>query len=170
MFETPIALVGNIVSEPVRRRVGEQDLTRLRVASNSRRKAADGSWQAGDTLYVTVSCWGALALGAGGSLVKGDPVVVVGHLYTNEYDDKEGNKRSTNEIRAISVGPDLARSVARITSTRRLVGVGPGSGDGGDAGTEPAATGHVEPGDVDDDGSDGLSDGSASDAGLTLTA
>ena len=166
MFETPIALVGNIVSEPVRRRVGEQDLTRLRVASNSRRKAADGSWQAGDTLYVTVSCWGALALGAGGSLVKGDPVVVVGHLYTNEYDDKEGNKRSTNEIRAISVGPDLARSVARITSTRRLVGVGPGAGE---SVTESAET-HVDPGEVDDDGSDGMADGSASDAGLTLTA
>ncbi|MFC7675445.1 single-stranded DNA-binding protein [Mycolicibacterium sp. GCM10028919] len=166
MFETPIALVGNIVSEPVRRRVGEQDLTRLRVASNSRRKAADGSWQAGDTLYVTVSCWGALALGAGGSLVKGDPVVVVGHLYTNEYDDKEGNKRSTNEIRAISVGPDLARSVARITSTRRLVGVGPGAGE---SVTESAET-DVDPDDVDDDGSDGMADGSASDAGLTLTA
>jgi single-strand DNA-binding protein len=166
MFETPIALVGNIVSEPVRRRVGEQDLTRLRVASNSRRKAADGSWQAGDTLYVTVSCWGALALGAGGSLVKGDPVVVLGHLYTNEYDDKEGNKRSTNEIRAISVGPDLARSVARITSTRRLVGVGPGVGE---SATESAET-HVDPDDVDDDGSDGMADGSASDAGFTLTA
>lgn len=166
MFETPIALVGNIVSEPVRRRIGEQDLTRLRVASNSRRKGPDGTWQAGDTLYVTVTCWGALALGVGGSLVKGDPVIVAGNLYTNEYDDKEGNKRSTTEIRAISVGPDLSRSVARITSTRRLTGNASAPGEG----NETVDTGAAGRDDLDEGEETDDDDVDSNVGGLPLTA
>lgn len=125
MFETPIHIVGNIVAEPVRRRVGDQDLTRLRVASNSRRRMPDGSWGPGDPLYVTVTCWGALATGVGGSLVKGDPVVVIGRLYTNEYLDGENNRRSSTEVRAVAVGPDLSRCSAPITSVRRPAGGAP---------------------------------------------
>ena len=145
MFETPIALVGNIVTDVDRRRVGDQDLTRFRVASNSRKKGADGSWQPGNTLYVTVTCWGSLANGVGGSLFKGDPVVVVGHLFTNEYTDRDDNKRSTIEIRATAVGPDLSRSIARVSSTRRSHAVvapaaepGPVDGDERDAADEDA--------------------------------
>jgi single-strand DNA-binding protein len=40
-------------------------------------------------------------------------------VYTSEYEDKEGNRRSSVELRATSVGPDLARCVARIESRRQ---------------------------------------------------
>ena len=53
------------------------------------------------------------------ALVKGDPVIVVGHVYTSEYDDREGNRRSSVEVRATSVGPDLARCRARIDRIRQ---------------------------------------------------
>jgi single-strand DNA-binding protein len=168
MFETPIALVGNIVTDPIRRRVGDQDLTRFRVASNSRRKMPDGSWQAGHTLYVTVTCWGPLATGVGGSLIKGDPVVVAGHLYTNEYDDKEGNKRSANEIRAISVGPDLARSVARVSTIRRSATGQDASQQAGDASLREG-DGDRGDGDAGDAGDvSDVSDGSEDDGAAVL--
>lgn len=38
MFETPIAIVGTIVTAPERRWVGDQELFKFRVASNSRRR------------------------------------------------------------------------------------------------------------------------------------
>ena len=38
MFETQITIVGNIVTKPDRRRVGDQELIKFRVASNSRRR------------------------------------------------------------------------------------------------------------------------------------
>jgi single-strand DNA-binding protein len=119
MFDTPITIVGNIVTKPDRKRVGDQELIKFRVASNSRRRTADGNWEPGNSLFVTVNCWGKLVTGVGAALGKGDPVVVVGYVYTSEYDDKEGNRRSSVEVRATSVGPDLARCVARIESRRQ---------------------------------------------------
>ena len=127
MFETPFTIVGNIVTDPIHRRVGDQELIKFRVASNSRRRTADGTWEPGNSLFVTVNCWGRLVTGASAALGKGDPVVVVGHVYTSEYDDRDGNRRSSVEVRATSVGPDLARCTAahrpdpdnRPTSGRR---------------------------------------------------
>ena len=52
--------------------------------------------------------------GVGASLGKGDPVIVVGYVYTSEYEDREGVRRSSLEVRATAVGPDLARSIATI--------------------------------------------------------
>lgn len=119
MFETQITIVGNIVTKPDRRRVGEQELIKFRVASNSRRRTAEGNWEPGNSFFVTVNCWGRLVSGVGAGLGKGDPVVVVGNVYTSEYEDKEGVRRSSVEVRATSVGPDLARCVARIESRRQ---------------------------------------------------
>ena len=119
MFETPITVVGNIVTKPDRKRVGDQELFKFRVASNSRRRTADGNWEPGNSFFVTVNCWGRLVTGVGAALGKGDPVVVVGYVYTSEYEDKEGVRRSSVEVRATSVGPDLARCVARIESRRQ---------------------------------------------------
>jgi single-strand DNA-binding protein len=118
MFETPITIVGNIVTKPDRRWVGDQELIKFRVASNSRRRTADGSWEPGNSLYATVNCWGRLITGVGAGLGKGDPVIVVGNVYTSEYEDRDGNRRSSLEIRATSVGPDLARCIVRMESRR----------------------------------------------------
>jgi single-strand DNA-binding protein len=114
MFETPITVVGNIVNDPQGRRVGDQEVMKFRVASNSRRRTADGNWEPGNSLFVTVNCWGRLVTGVGAALRKGDPVIVVGHVYTSEYEDRDGNRRSALEMRATSVGPDLSRSIVRI--------------------------------------------------------
>jgi single-strand DNA-binding protein len=117
MFETPLTVVGNVVNDPIRRQVGDQEVMKFRVASNSRRRAADGNWEPGNSLFVTVNCWGRLVSGVGASLGKGSPVIVSGHVYTSEYEDRDGNQRSTLEMRAIAVGPDLSRCIARVEKT-----------------------------------------------------
>jgi single-strand DNA-binding protein len=152
MFETPFTIVGNIVNDPVHKSVGDQELVKFRVASNSRRRNTDGTWEAGDSLFVTVNCWGRLVAGTSAALVKGDPVIVVGHLYTSEYEDREGNRRSSTEVRATSVGPDLARTLARIDRTKQQS-------------EQPAA-------DIEDDGEPATDDDVADEPaeGLPLTA
>lgn len=137
MFETPLTVVGNIVNDPKRRRVGDQEVMKFRVASNSRRRGADGTWEAGNSLFVTVNCWGRLVSGVGASLGKGSPVIVVGHIHTSEYEDRDGIRRSTLEMRASSVGPDLSRCIARVEKT-----VSPG--------TDVAAAPTPEPGSAAD--------------------
>jgi len=148
MFETQITIVGNIVTKPDRRRVGDQELIKFRVASNSRRRTAEGNWEPGNSFFVTVNCWGRLVSGVGAGLGKGDPVVVVGNVYTSEYEDKEGVRRSSVEVRATSVGPDLARCVARIESRRQ-----PGT-NSDDAAASPSADNVERTDDPAEDGDD----------------
>ena len=45
-------------------------------------------------------------------------MIVGGNVYTGEYEDRDGNRRSSLEIRATSVGPDLARCIVRIDKRR----------------------------------------------------
>jgi single-strand DNA-binding protein len=45
-------------------------------------------------------------------------VIVVGYVHTSEYEDRDGNRRSSLEMRATAVGPDLARSIASIDRPR----------------------------------------------------
>jgi single-strand DNA-binding protein len=155
MFETPLTIVGNIVNDPQRRYVGTQELMKFRVASNSRRRTADGTWEPGNSLFVTVNCWGRLVSGVGASLGKGSPVIVVGQVYTSEYEDRDGNRRSTLEMRATSVGPDLSRCHARIEKTIPA---------GADAASKPAAEGGAAELEAGDDTA------SVTDAGLALSA
>ncbi len=114
MFETPITVVGRIVTDLRRRVVADQEVISFRVASNSRRRTADGTWEPGNTLYVTVNCWGKLVTGVGAGLYRGASVIAVGTVHTSEYEDRDGAKRSSLEMRATAVGPDLARVIARI--------------------------------------------------------
>jgi single-strand DNA-binding protein len=114
MFETPLTVVGHIVNDPVRRKVGDQEVIKFRVASNSRRRTGDGSWEPGNSLFITVNCWGRLVSGVGAALGKGAPVIAAGHVYTSEYEDRDGNRRSSLEMRATAVGPDLSRVFVRI--------------------------------------------------------
>lgn len=150
MFETPITVVGTIVTNPERRWVGDQELFKFRVASNSRRRTAEGTWEPGNSLYATVNCWGRLVTGVGAGLGKGDAVIVVGNVYTSEYEDRDGNRRSSLEIRATSVGPDLARTIARIEKRRHPEP----AADAGPADREVSVAGHDRPDDDADDATD----------------
>lgn len=146
MFETPLTVVGTIVNDPIRRQVGEQELFKFRLASNSRRRNADGTWETGNSLFITVNCWGRLITGAASSLSRGTPVIVVGDVYTSEYEDREGVRRSSVEMRATAVGPDLSRCAALV---QKLVPIGtPGAVPAAPArdvdDTEPPADDPVE--------------------------
>ena len=107
MFETPITVVGRLVSDPKRRTVGAQDVVKFRLASNARRRAENGNWEPGDSLFVNVNCWGRLVTGVAATLKKGDAVIAVGNLYTSE-------------MRATAVGPDLSRYIATLRRVEEL--------------------------------------------------
>jgi single-strand DNA-binding protein len=114
MFETHLTVVGRIVTDLRRRIVNNQEVISFRVASNSRRRNGEGTWEPGNSLFITVNCWGKLVTGVGAALYKGAPVIVVGDVFTSEYEDKDGQRRSTLEMRATAVGPDLSRAIVRI--------------------------------------------------------
>ncbi|OBK18502.1 single-stranded DNA-binding protein [Mycobacterium asiaticum] len=148
MFETPFTIVGHVVTDLQRRQVGNEELIKFRVASNSRRRTSDGGWEPGNSLFVTVNCWGRLVTGVGAALGKGAPVIAYGHVYTSEYEDRDGNRRSSVEMRAIAVGPDLSRTIARIERPR-YTGPAPEQGPATDVTTnDTVATAPDQAGDV----------------------
>jgi single-strand DNA-binding protein len=69
------------------------------------------------------------------SLNVGDPVVVRGRLYTDEF-EWEGKRRTETRLEARAVGPDLSRCTAAVTRVRRAVPAVPEQG--GEAADEPS--------------------------------
>ncbi|NMI02255.1 single-stranded DNA-binding protein [Pseudonocardia acidicola] len=120
MNEIYATVVGNIVGDIGKRRLADgTELAYFRVASNERRfDRNSGTWVAGDTSYVSVTCWRRLGRNVAASFVKGDPVMVYGRLYTREY-DKDGHTRTDVSMDAYAVGPDLTWCTAAVTRTRR---------------------------------------------------
>ena len=121
MRETPVTVVGTLVSDMRPRRVGPDGtlVLNFRVACNERRfDKVSESWMDGESLYLSVSCWRRLAENAA-SLVKGDPVIVRGKLRTREWTTDQGERRSVVELEANAIGPDLSRCAVTVRKQRR---------------------------------------------------
>jgi single-strand DNA-binding protein len=134
MNETMTTIVGNVISDVRHRRLNDGvEVANFRVASNERRfDKASAQWVDGDRLFVSVTCWRRLAGSVLTSLAKGDPVLLIGRLYTRNF-ELDGQKRSITELEAVAVGPDLSRCSAGVQRARRL-----GMEDTGvEAGPEP---------------------------------
>ncbi|HEY0485400.1 MAG TPA: single-stranded DNA-binding protein [Mycobacteriales bacterium] len=113
MNDTYVTVVGNAVDAPTHRQFENgTSVCNFRVASTARRfDRESGRWADGDSLFLKVACWRQLAENVVHSVGKGDPVIVVGRLYTRSY-EVEGQRRSSYEIDAVSVGHDLCRGVS----------------------------------------------------------
>ncbi|WP_084524138.1 single-stranded DNA-binding protein [Nocardia inohanensis] len=146
MYEIQAAIVGNVVTEPVRRQLpsGEEILS-FRLANTSRRfDQPSGQWVDAGTMYLTVSCRRRLIDGVEASVHRGDPVIAYGSLRSNEYTTRDGVERNDLEMRATAVGPDLARCTAPVQRkhfgrVERPDPVQPSAADA-DTAAEPATT------------------------------
>lgn len=83
------------------------DITSFRLASPQRRYDREKqAWVDGDTNWYTVSTYRQLARNTGGSIKKGDPVIVTGRLKVRPWE--AGDKRGVSiEVDAESLGHDL---------------------------------------------------------------
>ena len=109
MFETPITVVGRLITDVTTRlTTAGAKVSNFRIACQERRfDKESGAWVDGDRMYLAVACWRGLADGVAASLAKGDQVVVTGRFRIREYTTDDGSRRSSAEIDARSVGPDL---------------------------------------------------------------
>lgn len=127
MSQYPITITGRLTKTPTLSKVN-QDMFKVsfRVASSKRRKEEAG-WVDADPVYLDVEAWGQFAINIRTSLEKGMPVVVVGSLCTQEWQDREtAQTRSRTIVKAQYVGLDLNYYVIgskRISVTHNLAGV-----------------------------------------------
>lgn len=71
-------------------------------------------WEDGETTWYRVNCWRELAQNVAESIKGGMRVIVTGSVRNRQYDDKEGNKRTSLEIEADAIGPDLKWRTADV--------------------------------------------------------
>ena len=135
MTETVIHMIGHAGTDVDYRQVGNgTDLSTFRLASTPRRfDRGQGQYVDGTTTWITVQCWRYLAVHVRDAVRRGDPLVVVGKLKTEEW-TKEGVRYSRMVLEALAVGHDLNRGVSAFTKIPRLADPVPG----------PAATPEVD--------------------------
>ncbi|WP_329103586.1 single-stranded DNA-binding protein [Micromonospora sp. NBC_01699] len=121
MFDTYVTVVGNVLTAPEWRRTNQSGtlVTNFKVASTARRLDREsGRWVDGNSLRVRVNCWRKLAEGVASSVMTGDPIVVVGRMYTRDWVDDAGNHRTMYEMEAVAVGHDLSRGRGKFARNR----------------------------------------------------
>jgi len=127
--DNSVTLTGNLTRDP-EARFSQSGLAiaNLGLAVNSRRKVGDGQYE-DEPNFFNVTAFGSLAENITESLTKGMRVTVFGRLRWRQWETDDGQKRSTVEIIAESVAPDLRWATVSVTKT---------SGGGGGGGGTPA--------------------------------
>ncbi|QHF97917.1 single-stranded DNA-binding protein [Streptomyces sp. NHF165] len=115
--ETPITMTGNVVAEPeLRFTPSGAAVCNFRIASTPRRfDKQRNEWTDGDPLFLGVAVWRQQAEHVAESITRGTRVIVTGKLTQRQYEDKDGNRRSSYDIQADEVAPSLLRATAAVT-------------------------------------------------------
>lgn len=118
MYETIVTAVGRVATTVSSHRFGEGAVkASFRLACTERRREwGTGNWVDGETLFISVICWRALAENVEASLRVGDPVVVRGRMRMREF-EMDGRRATAVEMDATAVGPDLSRCTTVVTRT-----------------------------------------------------
>ena len=96
-----ICIVGNVCNDiELRETANGRKYCRLNIAVNRIYANADGERV---TDFFNVTVWGARAETCAKYLKKGVKVAVTGSLENRSYEDKDGNKRVSNEINPLNV-------------------------------------------------------------------
>ncbi|HEY1178467.1 MAG TPA: single-stranded DNA-binding protein [Phytomonospora sp.] len=144
--ETPITVVGNLVSDPeLRFTPSGAAVANFRIASTPRtfdRQANE--WKDGEGLFLTCNVWRQAAENVAESLQRGMRVIVQGTLKSRTYETREGEKRTVFEVEVEEVGPALKYATAKVTKMNRQGapasnGSGGGYANSGQGGNDPWA-------------------------------
>lgn len=129
--ETITTVVGNLVADPeLRYTPSGSAVVKFRIASTPRSfDKASGEWKDGDALFLRCVAWRQMAENIAETLTKGMRVVVQGGLVQNNYETREGEKRSSIEMKVDEVGPSLRYATAKMT---KMAQSGSGKATGSD--------------------------------------
>jgi single-strand DNA-binding protein len=143
MRDNSVTLVGNLVDDPeLRFTPNGVAMAKVRFAVSRRYQDRNNEWQE-ETSFFGGTCWRDMAENVAESLQKGMRIIVVGSLEQRTWENQDGEKRSTIEIRIDDIGPSVRWATASVTRTPRSGGSGDwsggGSGGSGGGGSVPPA-------------------------------
>lgn len=133
-----ITIVGYLGKDPeIRYMPDGTAVCNFSVATTEKRKDRSGEMQE-STIWFRINVWGKQADAANQYLTKGRQVYVEGRLSQQEFTDRDGNKRTSLEVRATDVqflgprGDEGSYSSASSSATRQTPGSSPSSSGGDD--------------------------------------
>lgn len=107
MANPTVVISGRVGTDIESRTVGGSQKVKFRLITSDRRKNDKDEWEDKNTSGWNITAWDKLAERVLNHLEKGDPVTVQGVAYEDSWEDKEGNKRKTVEIKANNISLDL---------------------------------------------------------------
>lgn len=135
-----VQIIGNVTRDP------ELRFTNSGVAVCSfgvawtprRRNPQTGEWEDGEVSFFNCSAWRDLGENIAASIHKGTRVIVTGQVRARDWEDREGNKRTSIDITVDECAPSLRWAQAQIERTSRSSGGDfGGASAGGNAGGAP---------------------------------
>lgn len=111
-------LIGNLGQDPeVRYTQSNTAVATMSIATNERFKNSNGEWQE-RTEWHRVVAWGRLAEIVQQYVKKGSQVYVEGPIQTRQWEDQQGQKRYTTEIKALTLKMLDSRNENNMTVDR----------------------------------------------------
>lgn len=118
-----VTLVGRLGKDPeLRYSPSGQAVARFSLATDENRKDQQGNWQQ-ETTWHNIILFGQTAERAGEMLKKGNLVYIEGKISQRQWEDKEGQKRTSFEI--------LGNVLRNLTPRSHSESAGETSGSGG---------------------------------------
>lgn len=147
--QAAVTVTGFVAGDPVK---GGNDnfvvLTFRMGSTRSRFNAATRQWEDYGTAWLTVKAFRALAANTLQSVRRGDRIIVVGVLNTEQWTTEQGELRSRTVIEATNIGHDLTFGTTALAKAQRNGGAnnggnGSNGGNGGamQQGTAPEQAG-----------------------------
>ncbi|KAB1661604.1 single-stranded DNA-binding protein [Pseudoclavibacter sp. CFCC 13796] len=120
---------GNVTADPeLRYTQGGTPVVSFSIAQqNGHFDRSKGEYVDEQATFLRVTAWRGLAENIAASLHKGQRAVVIGVLKQNDYEDREGNKRTGFEITADDVAASLLYGKSEFSKVNR----GQGQANGG---------------------------------------
>ena len=149
-----VTIVGNIGADPEMRYTPTgQAVTSFSVGSQNRSYKKDDKWVDTGTTWYRVIAWRDLAENIAQSLKRGNRVIATGSLVSRDWEDKEGNKRTSWELTADACGPDLAFANVAVAPRAKRARAGASPDDVWAGNGAAAETGETDTADTKSDDS-----------------
>ena len=112
MGSPTITMRGNIAKAIEYRTVGNSGVARFRMMTNDRQKVKDteNEWEDKNSSGWNVEIWGNSAIKVRDHLELGDPIIVIGTIFEDRWEDKvTGEPKFSLLVKAEAIGLDVGK-------------------------------------------------------------
>lgn len=103
-----VPLQGRLIRDPeLRFTQAGKPVASFTVVTARRYQDKSGTWQETETSFWDCSAWDKMAEGVAETLTKGSLVLLIGYMYQEEWEDKDGAKRKNWKLRVTDIGQSL---------------------------------------------------------------